>query len=72
VCTGIVSVVPNGQAAGSPLCSTGWVQVPFQPPFDPTTIDPVTATTLFGAGFLLYLTPWATAWGFSQLLKLLR
>jgi hypothetical protein len=72
VCNGTVTFVDSGRAAGAPLCSTGWVQVFYNPPFDPTSIDPVTASTLFAAGFLLFVTPWATAWGFSQLLKLLR
>lgn len=40
--------------------------------FDITTIDPATATALYTAGFLLIITPWAAAWGFSQLLKLTR
>ncbi len=40
--------------------------------FDPTTIDSETATAMFTAGFLLFLGPWAAAWGFKQLLKLLR
>jgi hypothetical protein len=49
-----------------------WVFFDATLPFDPSQIDPTIASALFGAGFLLYLTPWATAWGFSQLLKLLR
>ena len=41
-------------------------------PFELSQIDPSVATAMFGAGFGLFITPWATAWGFSQLLKLLR
>ena len=40
--------------------------------FDFTTIDAVVATGLFSTGFVLMVTPWAVAWGFSQLLRLIR
>lgn len=68
VCNGELSLL----ADGSPTCSTGWEQAPAPVPFDLSQIDPAVATAMFGAGFALYITPWAVAWGFSQLLKLLR
>jgi hypothetical protein len=55
-----------------PYCSSGWIEVAHVPPFESSQIDPLVVTALFGAGFLLYFTPWATAWGLSQMLKLLR
>ena len=60
------------EATGQPLCTTGWIQAPYVPPFDSSQIDPSVVSALIGAGFLLYLTPWATAWGLSALLKLLK
>lgn len=55
-----------------PTCSSGWVQSFYILPFDPSQIDPMIATELFVAGFLLFLTPWATAWGLKQILKSIR
>lgn len=68
------TILVNGvqQPAIVPYCSTGWIEVASVPPFDSSQIDPVVVTALIGAGFLLYLTPWAAAYGFSSLLKLLR
>lgn len=68
VCAGTVSVLPDG----SPTCSAGWTTQLAQVPFDASLIDPTVATAVFGAGFALAITPWAAAWGFSKLLKLLR
>ena len=65
VCSGVID-------SSTLTCSSGWVTQKYAPPFDPAQIDPVLLSALFGAGFLLYLTPWAAAWGASQLLKLLR
>ena len=62
----------DGTTAVVPKCSTGWVQVAHVPPFDSSQIDPSVVTALFGAGFLLYLTPWAVAWGLTQLVKAIR
>lgn len=68
VCTGTVSFLSDG----SPTCSTGWATHLMPVPFDVSQIDPVVATAFFTAGFTLFIIPWATAWGFSQMLKLLR
>jgi len=68
VCDGVISEL----ADGSTSCSTGWSTQVATVPFDLSQIDPAVATAMFGAGFALFITPWATAWGFSQLLKLLR
>lgn len=71
---GLNLIFPDGSTALSvvPYCPTGWLQVAHVPPFESSQIDPQVVAALFGAGFLLYLTPWATAYGFSALLKLLR
>ena len=74
-CTGALSQAKqaNGQdIIGVLRCSSGWVQAAYAPPFDPSQIDPVVVAGMFGGGFILYLTPWAAAWGASQMLKLLR
>jgi hypothetical protein len=55
-----------------PYCPSGWIEVAQVIPFDSSQIDPTVVTALIGAGFLLYLTPWAAAYGFSSLLKMLR
>lgn len=68
VCDGVISVL----ADGSTSCSTGWTTQVATVPFELSQIDPAVATAMFGAGFALFITPWATAWGLSQLLKLLR
>jgi hypothetical protein len=49
-----------------------WVFYDTALPFDGSQIDPHVVAGLFGGGFLLYLTPYAAAWGASQLIKLLR
>ena len=67
-CSGVVSELPDG----SPLCSTGWSTQISPIPFDVSQIDPSVATAVFGAGFGLFIVPWAAAWGVSQILKLLR
>lgn len=69
-----VSYLVDGvyQQVPMPVCSTGWQQVAYAPPFDSSQIDPLVVVAMIGAGFLLYLTPWAAAYGFSSLLKLLR
>lgn len=58
--------------SGQPVCTTGWIQAAYVPPFESSQIDPSVVAALIGAGFLLYLTPWAAAFGFSSLLKALR
>jgi len=68
ICNGTIQEEINGSA----ICSTGWEVQIASLPFDLSQIDPSVATAMFGAGFGLFITPWATAWGFSQLLKLLR
>jgi hypothetical protein len=68
VCDGDITVLGDG----STTCSTGWITQVSTIPFDHSQIDPAVATAMFGAGFALFIVPWATAWGASQLLKLLR
>lgn len=68
VCDGLISLDGNG----APLCSTGWLSQTATIPFDASQIDPMVATAMFGAGFSLFIVPWASAWGVSQILKLLR
>jgi len=53
-------------------CSDGWQTTPALLPFNLSQIDPSIATQMFGAGFSLFLVPWISAFGFSQLLKMLR
>lgn len=65
VCTGDIDPVAL-------TCSTGWAASPHVPPFDTSQIDPTVVAALFGGGFVLYITPWAIAWGASQLLRLIR
>ena len=68
VCEGVI-----GQAVdGALTCSTGWASQVASIPFDATQIDPAVATGLFGAGFALFIVPWATAWGVNQMFRLLR
>lgn len=66
------SQILTDETTGQPICTTGWIQAPYVPPFDSSQIDPSVVAALIGAGFLLYLTPWAAAYGFSALLKLLK
>jgi len=68
VCEGIITKTAEGAA----LCSTGWVSQLAPISFDPSQIDPTLATSMFGAGFGLFIVPWAAAWGVSQMLRLLR
>ena len=68
VCEGVISESVEGAAT----CSTGWVTQVASVPFDASQIDPTVATALFGAGFGLFIVPWAAAWGVSQILRLLR
>ena len=57
---------------GIAICQSGWTATVATIPFELNQIDPSVATAMFGAGFGLFIAPWAAAWGFSQLLKLLR
>ena len=68
VCDGIVEVNVDGAAT----CSTGWMTQVAVPPFEASSIDPQVVAAMFGAGFLLFFTPWAFAWGISTLLKFIR
>lgn len=68
VCSGVISQT----AEGFPTCSTGWTAQASSIPFDLSQIDPSVATAMFSAGFGLFIVPWATAWGISQILKLMR
>ena len=67
-CEGTITVLLDG----SPTCSTGWLTQIAAAPFDHSQIDPAVATAMFGAGFALFIVPWAAAWGVSQILKLVR
>lgn len=67
VCSGTVTQNTEGAA----ICSTGWSVQPTVVPFDLAQIDPAVATAMFGSGFSLLIIPWATAWGLSQLFKLI-
>lgn len=42
------------------------------PEFDIATIDPVVATQMFTAGFLLCVVPWAAFFGIAKLLETIR
>lgn len=68
VCGGAVTI----NSDGSPICPTGWLTQVATAPFDYSQIDPSVAMAMFVAGFSLFITPYATAWGFSLLLKMLR
>jgi len=68
VCGDAVSV----NSDGSPVCPTGWLTQIATVPFDVSQINPEVATAMFGAGFALFITPWAAAWGVTQILKLVR
>lgn len=68
VCEGTISQTAEGAAT----CSTGWATQVATVPFDVSQIDPAVATAMFGAGFALFIVPWAAAWGVSQMFKLLR
>ena len=69
-CEGEVTVERN-----MPVCESGWITVEHYevtPPFDLTTLDPVVMTGMFGAGFVLFIVPWAAAYGAKQMLSLLK
>lgn len=68
VCAGTVEVNVDGAAT----CSTGWMTQLSSVPFDASAIDPSIVAQLFGAGFLLYFTPWAFAFGISKLIHSVR
>lgn len=68
VCGGTVEVNLDGAAT----CSTGWMTQVASIPFDASSIDPSVVAAIFGAGFLLFFTPWAFAFGISILLKSVR
>lgn len=67
-CSGTITQNVDGFAT----CSTGWSSQLAHVPFELSQIDPSVATAMFGAGFALFITPWATAFGAKQLLKLLK
>lgn len=68
VCEGDVIISVDG----APMCSTGWHTQVAVAPFDISQIDPAVATACFTAGFVLAITPWATAFGAAQLLKAIK
>jgi hypothetical protein len=67
VCNGEVTVVNE-----NPRCDTGWEVSTHVAPFDISGIDPAVATGFFAAGFVLFIIPWAAAYGFKTLLSFLR
>jgi hypothetical protein len=42
------------------------------PVFQSSDIDPTVVVSMYSAGFMLFLVPFAAAWGVAQMLKLLR
>ncbi|WP_420592119.1 hypothetical protein [Bacterioplanoides sp.] len=68
VCNGAVNLASNGTAR----CPSGWLVQQSTAPFDISQINPEVATAMFGAGFALFIVPWTSAWGISQMFKLLR
>lgn len=68
VCDGVISESSEGFAT----CSIGWSTQVASVPFEISQIDPSVATAMFGAGFALFIVPWASAWGVKQMLSLLR
>jgi hypothetical protein len=73
-CSGqIVEAQFQGQPiVGSVSCPSGWITAAYVPPFDVSQIDPLVMSEFFGAGFVLFITPYAAAWALSILLKPLR
>lgn len=67
ICDGRLSFSRNNV----PQCDN-WIVTTVESDFQIADIDPSVATAMFTGGFLLFLTPWAVAWGYSQLLKLVR
>lgn len=68
VCAGTVEINIDGAAT----CSTGWMTQVASVPFDASSIDPSVVAAMFGAGFLLFFTPWAFAFGISKLIHSVR
>jgi len=68
VCDGAIIELVDGSLS----CSTGWVFQVSPIPFDASQVDPTIATAMFGAGFALFIGPWAVAWGVFQILKIVR
>lgn len=58
--------------SGEPQCSGQWQQQIVVAPFDPSEIQPDVAFSLFMGGFLIFLTPWAAAFGARQILNMIR
>lgn len=77
-CDGVIIEVGGPAApfrcanAADNLIAGKWIFYNSSVPFDASMIDPVIVAQLFGAGFLLFLTPWAAAYGFKSMLKMLR
>lgn len=57
---------------GSVSCPSGWITAAYVPPFDVSQIDPLVMSEFFIAGFILFLTPYAAAWGMAQIVKSIR
>ncbi len=68
VCEGTITQSSEGFAT----CSTGWLVQLASVPFDYSQLQPETVMTVFTAGFVLYLTGWAVAFGAAQMLNVIR
>lgn len=74
-CTGEITeaATSSGQTVvGGVACPSGWVTAAYAPPFDVSQIDPVVLSGFFLAGFALFLTPYAAAWGMAQIVNAIR
>lgn len=71
-------IICDGQvyqdAAGAPLCSTGWQVAEYATvqPFDPATLDPALIVGAVAAGFFVLLPVWGAAKGAEFLLRMIR
>jgi len=74
--TNLQSLVCNGSitfdANDSPECLTGWLNIPAPTAFNISQIQPDDAARMFAAGFAMFILPWASAFGFSQLLSIIK
>lgn len=54
---------------GVPVCSSNWVVIPYNPPFDPSQLDPLVAAQALGSGFTLVGTFLVLAMGIRVVLN---
>jgi|TARA_R110000737_G_C14613111_1_gene491377 hypothetical protein len=67
VCSGVVTIVDE-----NPRCDEGWTTSTHVAPFQISDLDPIVMTGMFATGFVLFIVPWAAAYGAKQLLSLLK